>query len=548
MLENYFVHVEYKDGTERKVATTSNDDFDIKYIKNNACLSLVIKVNIPVEITKIWLEMDYDFAEEDRFFANGYQSWTDSREFGRDDKMADSGIIAKTCLGKKLGLRSYGDYNFVKYSGKRGVFHSHGYAYVRRGEEIDFVGSLSDSKGYTIIKADMRKNKICIFKDIEGVVIDNSYEVFKLIALKGEYNEVFDKYFAMLGIPKTKSQVIKGYTTWYNYYQNINEEIVLRDLESISEVSNINTFQIDDGYQTKVGDWLSIDKTKFPNGLDKCIDAIHSKGLQAGLWLAPFAAQKEGEIATYHSDWLVRDNEGKLLVAGANWGGFYALDIYNKEVRKYLKDVFLHYRKMGVDLFKLDFLYAACIMPNYNKSRGEIMYDAISLLRECVGDKQILACGTPLMPCFGRVEYMRIGADMGLRWKKTLLQRMTHREDVSSQDAIYNSLYRRHLNKRAFLCDPDVLLLRDYNLGYSWEERKLISNIIKIFGGVLFTSDDVGRYNEKQRSQLDYVMQDNDMWVENVSEQGNVITIDYAVDGKAKKLVFDITTCKEIQQ
>lgn len=547
MLENYFVHIEYKEGGEIKTATSSNEDLEIKYVKNNACLSLIVKVNIPIEITKIWLDTEYDFGANDKFFANGYQSWTDSREYGRNEKMKDCGLVAKTFIGKKLGLRSYGDYDFVKYSGKRGVFHSHGYAYVNRGEEIDFVGSLSDSKGYTIIKADMRQNKIYIYKDIEGVIIDNTYEVFKLIALKGEYNEVFDKYFAMLGIPKPISPIIKGYTTWYNYYQNINEQIVLRDLENISHIKNVNTFQIDDGYQSKVGEWLNIDFSKFPNGLECVVQAIHDKGFKAGLWLAPFAVQKDSDFVQTHADWLVRNKEGKLIVGGANWGGFYVLDIYNGEVRQYLKEVFLHYRNMGVDLFKLDFLYASCIVPNYNKSRGEIMYDAIALLRECVGDRQILACGVPLMPCFGRVEYMRIGADMGLGWKKTFIQRLTHREDVNSQDAIYNSLYRRHLNKRAFLCDPDVLLLRDYNLSFGWQQRKLISNIIKIFGGVLFTSDDVGRYNADQLAQLEYVMQNNDMWVENVIQNGNIVTINYSIDGKAKQLVFDITTCKEIK-
>ncbi|MGN0771031.1 MAG: glycoside hydrolase family 36 protein [Christensenellales bacterium] len=546
MLENYYLHIRYKDGREIKTATGNNDDFTLTYTKNNACLTLDIKVNVPVEIDKVWLEMEYDFAPGDKFFANGYQSWTDSKEFTADMKMADEGLICKTLIGKKLGLRKYGDYDWVEQPRRKGQFHSHGYAYVRRGDEIDFVGSLSDKEGYTIISADMKENRIRIFKDLEGVTIDNTYTLFRLISLKGEYNEVFDKYFAMMGIPRPLYPVIKGYTTWYNYYQNINESIVLNDLNNIAATGLINTFQIDDGYQTKVGEWLSIDPAKFPNGLGPTVQNIHSKGLQAGLWLAPFAVQKTSSMITEHPDWFVTDKDGNLFYCGANWGGFYALDIYNKEVRAYIKKCFAYFKDLGFDLFKLDFLYCAAIIPRNNKSRATIMYDAISFLRECVGDRKILACGTPLMPCFGRVEYMRIGADMGLRWKKTLSQRLSHREDVSSQEAVNNILYRRHLNKRAFMCDPDVFTLRDYNTGFTQSQQMLLSTIIKIFGSVLFTSDDTGRYNGEQKAQFARVMQESEMWVEDVDQQKNVVTIRYSQDGDEKVLKFDAKTCTQL--
>lgn len=71
----------------------------------------------------------------------------------------------------------------------------------------------------------------------------------------------------------------------------------------------------------------------------------------------------------------------------------------------------------GFDLVKLDFLYATAVVPLHNKTRGQLAYESIDFLRECVGNKQILGCGVQQMPCFGKVEYMRIGADMDLGWK-----------------------------------------------------------------------------------------------------------------------------------
>ena len=58
-------------------------------------------------------------------------------------------------------------------------------------------------------------------------------------------------------------------------YKCITEDIVTTDLESLSKVkSRIDIFQIDDGYQTAVGDWLSIDSKKFPNGMKYIADKI----------------------------------------------------------------------------------------------------------------------------------------------------------------------------------------------------------------------------------------------------------------------------------
>ena len=49
-------------------------------------------------------------------------------------------------------------------------------------------------------------------------------------------------------------------------------------------------FQIDDGWEPKVGDWLETDAQKFPHGLKGMVEEIHAAGFQAGLWLAPFLA------------------------------------------------------------------------------------------------------------------------------------------------------------------------------------------------------------------------------------------------------------------
>lgn len=541
---NYKLNFSYKTGKEIKTTEISNDDvsFDLRQTENGLTLTVIPKKEI--SDISFYLEREYEYPQDSKFFANGFQSWTDTKEFAKNELMADEGIVGKGLFGKSpFGMNLVGNYTFVEQSKECGVFHSNSFAYVRNEKNIDFFGSLNDRTGYTIIYADMNKNTLCFSKDVEGITISEPYELLDLYFDNGGYDEVFDRYFAKMNVKPLTDKKIKGYTSWYNYYQKINEKIILRDLDAISEKTDkVNTFQIDDGYQTAVGDWLSINKTKFPNGMKPIVEKIHAKGWQAGLWLAPFGAQKGSKLASEHSDWLVKGKNGKPIMVGANWGGFYAIDIDNTDARAYIKNVFdTVLNDWGFDLVKLDFLYATAVVPLHNKTRGQLAYESIDFLRECVGNKQILGCGVQQMPCFGKVEYMRIGADMDLGWKHKFFRNLTHREDVSTPNAIHNSVYRRCLNNRAFLCDPDVFLLRRSNIKFTFEQQKVLAKFIKLFGSVLFMSDNVDEYDDEQMAVFNDTLADDDMQIVAINETNNKLFIDYTQNGEPHTLGFCVT-------
>lgn len=541
---NYKLNFSYKTGKEIKTTEISNDDvsFDLRQTENGLTLTVIPKKEI--SDISFYLERGYEYPQDSRFFANGFQSWTDTKEFAKNELMADEGIVGKGLFGKSpFGMNLVGNYTFVEQSKECGVFHSNSFAYVRNEKKIDFFGSLNDRTGYTIIYADMNKNTLRFSKDVEGITISEPYELLDLYFDNGGYDEVFDRYFAKMNVKPLTDKKIKGYTSWYNYYQKINEKIILRDLDAISEKTDkVNTFQIDDGYQTAVGDWLSINKTKFPNGMKPIVEKIHAKGWQAGLWLAPFGAQKGSKLASEHSDWLVKGKNGKPIMVGANWGGFYAIDIDNTDARAYIKNVFdTVLNDWGFDLVKLDFLYATAVVPLHNKTRGQLAYESIDFLRECVGNKQILGCGVQQMPCFGKVEYMRIGADMDLGWKHKFFRNLTHREDVSTPNAIHNSVYRRCLNNRAFLCDPDVFLLRRSNIKFTFEQQKVLAKFIKLFGSVLFMSDNVDEYDDEQMAVFNDTLADDDMQIVAINETNNKLFIDYTQNSEPHTLGFCVT-------
>ncbi len=530
--------LEFKDSIE-------NQDFKAFVFKENKVVSLKIVTERCLKIQELRMIKDFQFAPDSRLFLNGYQSWTDSRELTVSDKMRGINFIPKFIVDR-FSLNKYGDYDFKEYQNKIGILHGFSYAYVRNHSELDFVGSLTERNGYTIINFDIINSKIIIEKDCKGLEIDKEYTPFEIAFLKGSEKTVFDEYFSLMNIEKPKVQPKTGYTSWYNHYQNINEKKILDNLEAVySFEDKLDIFQIDDGYQTAVGDWLLTDKTKFPNGMKEIADKISEKDLIPGLWLAPFSCENRSELFKKHPDWVLNDEKGDYVKAGSNWSGFYTLDIYNENVREYIRNVFdTILNDWGYGLVKLDFLYSVCLIPQHNKTRGQVMCEAMDFLRECVGDKLILGCGVPLAPAFGKVDFCRIGADVSLDWDDKLYMKLIHRERVSTKSAVRNSIYRRHLNGRAFLNDPDVFLLRDDNIKMSNSQKRTLSFVNGLFGCLLFTSDNVSKYNESHKELFVNTLELQGATDIVVTDNNNCIIIEYSLFQIRHKVKIDIINGK----
>ncbi|MBQ3879328.1 MAG: alpha-galactosidase [Oscillospiraceae bacterium] len=453
-----------------------------------------------IELTSVRARFSHTFRKDDRLFLNGYQSWTDSHERTVREKNHSLDRVPKFVVDK-FSFSQYGDYTFVPYGKKRGQMHGFSYGYIRREKEYLLLASLCEESGFTILRFDANENTITLEKDCRGHHFTGNYPVFSLAILRGDEDAVFDRYFALLGTPKPRGGRINGYTSWYRHYEEISEEKIAHDLEGFARLEKTpDVFQIDDGYESAVGDWLLVDEKKFPSGMAPAAQKIREAGMLPGLWLAPFAAEKESALVREHPDWLLRGDDGKPVMGGCNWSGFYGLDIYNEDLRAYLREVFdTVLGKWGYGLVKLDFLYAACIVPRRDKTRAQVMFDGMRFLREVCGDALILGCGVPLAAAYGLVDYCRIGCDVALSWDDTFYMRPMHRERASTKNTVLNTVFRRQLDGRAFRNDPDVFLLRDDNLKLDGQQKRILAAVNALFGGVLFTSDDIASYSEEAK-------------------------------------------------
>ena len=310
-----------------------------------------------------------------------------------------------------------------------------------------------------------------------------------------------------------------GWESWYNHYSNINEKLIREDLQKITQTKNIinsydstsKIFQIDDGWEKALGDW-QIREDRFSNGFSPITKDIESQGYIPGLWIAPFIIDSRSNTAKEHPDWLLKDENGKLVSAGYNplWGKngtFYCLDLSRDDVISYLDSVIdCLINKWGFRYIKLDFLYAGMLWGNYNQKTAsyKIYSRAIKTLTARNQTKDgspvaYLGCGAPFELSFTNLPLSRIGCDTSEKWKNPLLRFLNWNGRNEAYLNVKDTLGHALWNNTIFVNDPDVIFIRSENCTLTENQKYLIAGINELFGSQLMYSDDPGNAGEKEQ-------------------------------------------------
>lgn len=455
---------------------------------------------------RLWLETEQEvnliqgsvqFALADRpekMLANGFQSWSVTEEVDPEVRIKPVRRILRPFA------RYYGELPYLSKNSGRMQYGAHSWSWTYLwlpDNQMWSAVSMDEKFCFTQFSWMPKLNRIDVFRKYDGKPVRGRQLLFDIQVNEGDADTVMQQFKACFG--KNPQPNVKGWTSWYNYYTDIDERIILDNLQNFAVDSlPITYFQIDDGYQEKTGDWLEVNE-KFPNGMAYVADSIHECGYKAGIWLAPFVVSKKSKIFEEHPDWLVRDDRFRPVKVGYNpmWdGNYYAFNIYHPWARQHiLYTLRTMTQEWGFDMVKADFLFAACARPYPGKTRAEIMTDAIALLREGVGDAQLLGCGTPLAPGAGVFDYCRIGPDIHLKWEYGILKKLRARERPTTWGALQNTLNRWYLDGTAFGNDPDVFILRDENQKLSKPQKDLLFDLNHLLGRLVFTSDDISKYN-----------------------------------------------------
>ncbi len=174
----------------------------------------------------------------------------------------------------------------------------------------------------------------------------------------------------------------------------LNEDSILGELDFMAE--SLKPFgwkhvSIGKGWQRAIGDWEA-DAARFPSGLNSLTEAIHARGLSAGIWLDPFRVHEDSKVAREHPEWLLDDP------GGGESGGLRLLDITAPGVVEHVRELGARMRGWGFDAVEgvdTRALLDATGHRERARTRVEIARAGMVSLIDGVGSERFTSTSTP---------------------------------------------------------------------------------------------------------------------------------------------------------
>jgi alpha-galactosidase len=445
-----------------------------------------------------------------RFFKHGYQSWSASTGVrvgaAREHRRDRAPFIVR--INHQSEVDRPDDAPEAATSELFTIVEADG-----RAERMlaGFIGGASQLTTLTVLAPD----RICARALLDGVALRprerRELEPLYFTASQVGAAALAARWAAKLGAAmraRAGARYQRGWCSWYHYFHAVTEDALRANLKSLTSMRTefpLELVQLDDGYQSALGDWDTTN-AKFPSGLARIADEIRAAGFRAGIWSAPFLAMRDSRLMQEHPDWLIAHPEHAPLRAGynTNWTSgddafAYALDPSHPAFREHLERLFARIaHEFGYSYLKLDFLYAGAaegVRHDADITRAEALRAGLDAIRRGAGDDAfILGCGCPLGPAVGAVDGMRIGPDVAPSWDES-------RGDPSTVHAIDAAIARSFMHRRLWLNDPDCLMLRARETRLNAEERGALAAVIAMSGGMLLISDDM-RLLERDAAEL----------------------------------------------
>jgi alpha-galactosidase len=302
-----------------------------------------------------------------------------------------------------------------------------------------------------------------------------------------------------------------GWCSWYQYFHDVTEADVRANLTAAGDWP-FDVFQVDDGYQRAIGDWL-LRAPSFPTRLEDLAADVAAAGFVPGLWLAPFLASPSSDVVARHPDWVVRRRSGRPMVGMVTpeWGGEqWVLDVTHPEVAAHLEELARTLVAMGWRYLKLDFTYAPSFDGAWHDPRltpAERVRAGYDAVRRGAGDDTfLLGCGAPLGPCIGVVDGMRIGPDVAPRWEPAPSPVGYDATTPSTRNALHATEARAFQHRRLWLSDPDCLMLRTTGTDLTEAQVATWAAAVAESGGMAIVSDDLAVLDSDARRRLDEVI------------------------------------------
>lgn len=365
------------------------------------------------------------------------------------------------------------------------------------------AGFVTSADQLTRLAIDLEKSgvsRFSAFSSGDGAEVDpgETVESEELIIFEGcdgysmlqQFADIWGQRMNALSWP----HVPTGWCSWYYYFHKITEADMLENIKYLAdhrEEYPLEYIQLDDGYASALGDWLTCNE-KFPGGLKFLADKIRKSGFKPALWLAPFMVEERSILFAEHPDWMVHDTDGNIIRV-TTWRGnsVVALDGTHPDAQKYLRHVFSTLNEWGFEYVKLDFMVYACCgtggtYHDPKATRAQALRRGLTAIREAMEDKFILGCTAPLGQVIGLVNGERIGTDITPYWQP---DRKIYKEAPTVPNVCRNVINRCYMNGRLWVSDPDTHIARIDNNELTENEVLLWTYALYLTGGMMLLSD-----------------------------------------------------------
>ena len=277
-----------------------------------------------------------------------------------------------------------------------------------------------------------------------------------------------------------------GWCSWYCFGPRVTAQQVLDNLDVIAKSTpSLKYIQIDDGYQSAMGDWLDTGAA-FGGDIRTVLAQIRTRGFEPAIWVAPFVAEEGSKVFQQHPDWLIRDAAGAPLrsdrVTFGGWrrGPWYALDGTHPQAQQHLERVFSTMRtQWGCTYFKLDANFWGAMhrgrFHDPRATRVEAYRRGMQAILKGAGDAFILGCNHPMWPSIGVIHGSRSSNDIKRTWDRIAT---TARQNLS----------RGWQNGRLWWNDPDAVVLAG---DLTDSECQFHATAIYATGGMVLSGDDL---------------------------------------------------------
>jgi alpha-galactosidase len=461
--------------------------------------SVANESRVPMAVERVALTWRVRATGDVRGLRNGWQSWSAAEE---------------------LSLSSYRDPSLdTTAPGLWRAMHHADDEPVPDGEfRSELVTVLSDDNDAMCIGFDGGDRHDGTIRVLDGVVAAEAVlggavlepgqrrELHRVRIAAGDLDELLDDWAAWAGDAsgaRVRAPYVAGWCSWYHYFHGITEA-ALRENLALASALPLGVFQLDDGYQSAIGDWLTTVDT-FPSGLPQLADDVAEAGYRPGIWIAPFLASPTSQVAAAHDGWLARRPSGRRMIGMVNegWGGEqYVLDTTHPDVLEHLEGLAGELVGMGFTYLKLDFTYAPSFRGTWHDpsrtpaERVRAGYDAVR--RGAGNGAFILGCGAPLGACIGAVDGMRVGPDVAPFWAPRASGAYAETAPALA-NAYRNTVARSFMHRRLWLNDPDCLMLRRTATELDDSQIDAWADLVATSGQMALISDDLSLLDAADR-------------------------------------------------